>query len=134
MMQILKLTLLAIPTFFIIDMLWLVVIARSFYQQQIGTLLKTNVNWWAAGLFYIIFLVGMMIFVVQPALEKQSLQHACAMGALFGLVTYATYDLTNLSVMKNWPVTITIVDIIWGTVLAMLVSGVTYSLAQKLGF
>jgi uncharacterized membrane protein len=133
MMQILKLTLLAIPTFFIIDMLWLVVIARSFYKAQIGMLLKTNVNWWAAGLFYLIFLIGLAVFVVQPALTKQSFAYACGMGALFGLVTYATYDLTNLSVMKHWPLTITIVDICWGVVLATIVSGVTYTVAVRLG-
>jgi uncharacterized membrane protein len=127
----LKLYLIAIPIFFILDMLWLGLVARGFYQDQIGHLLREQVNWGAAFAFYLVFLAGVVVFVVSPAVERQSLQHALVYGALFGLVTYAAYDLTNLAVARDWPLTVTLVDLAWGTVLTATVSGATYWLAQK---
>lgn len=112
-------------------MLWLVVIARSFYKAQIGHLMKTNINWTAAIIFYVIFLVGLVLFVITPAVEKRLWTHALVMGALFGLVTYATYDLTNLAVAKDWPLLVTIVDMMWGAVLSASVATLTYWIAVK---
>lgn len=117
--------------FFAIDMLWLGVVARSFYQAQIGSLLKDDVNWTAAFLFYGIFLVGVVVFVLMPAVDKKSLMHAVMYGAFFGVVTYATYDLTNLATLKSWTLTVTVVDIVWGGVLSALVAGLTYSVYIK---
>jgi uncharacterized membrane protein len=91
-----------------------------------------NVNWTAAILFYLLFIVGLVLFVISPALAKNSIQYALVFGALFGLITYATYDLTNLAVLKDWPLAITIVDMIWGAVLASSVSTITYYIASKL--
>jgi uncharacterized membrane protein len=126
-----KLFLIALPIFFVIDMTWLVLVARKFYQQQIGFLMKPDINWFAAIFFYLLFIAGLVIFVISPAVEKHSCIHAIIFGALFGLITYATYDLTNLATMKDWPLLVTIVDLIWGTVLAGSISCITYFIAVK---
>jgi uncharacterized membrane protein len=127
-----KLYLIALPVFFAIDMFWLGVVSKNFYKQQIGFLMTPNVNWTAAILFYLLFIFGLVMFVISPAVAKNSMQYAIVFGALFGLITYATYDLTNLATLKDWPLTITIVDMIWGAVLASSVSTVTYYIASKI--
>ena len=108
--------------FLAVDMVWLVFVARKFYVKQIGYLMREPVNFAAAFLFYLVFVAGILFFVLQPALEKDSLAHAALAGAFFGLVTYATYDLTNLSTVKDWPLLVTVVDLAWGTTLSLLVS------------
>lgn len=127
-----KLYAIALPVFFAIDMFWLGVVSKNFYRAQIGSLLKTDVNWVAAIVFYLLFIVGLVVFVITPAVEKSSWMHAVMFGALFGLVCYATYDLTNLAVAKDWPLLVTIVDMIWGAVLAASVSTVTYFIANAI--
>jgi uncharacterized membrane protein len=127
-----KLFIIALPVFFVIDMVWLVLVAKKFYQEQIGFLMKPDINWYAAIIFYLLFIAGLVIFVISPAVEKHSWVHAVIFGALFGLITYATYDLTNLATMKDWPLLVTIVDLIWGTVLAASISSITYFLAGKI--
>jgi uncharacterized membrane protein len=127
-----KLYIVALPVFFAIDMIWLGLVAKNFYRQQIGGLLKPDVNWTAAIIFYLIFIAGLVAFVITPALEKGLWSHALLFGALFGFVCYATYDLTNLAVAKDWPLLVTIVDLIWGAVLAASVSVVTYFIASKI--
>ena len=129
----LKLYLIALPVFFIIDMIWLALVAKEFYAKQIGFLMKPDINWAAAIIFYLLFIVGLVQFVITPALEKHSWTHALLFGALFGLITYATYDLTNLATLKDWPILVTIVDLIWGAVLAAAVSTITYFIAVKIG-
>jgi uncharacterized membrane protein len=121
-----KLFLIALPVFFAIDIIWLVFVAKKFYSRQIGFLMKPDINWYAAGIFYLLFIGGLVIFVVSPAVQKHSLTNALLYGALFGLFTYATYDLTNLATMKDWPLLVTIVDLIWGMVLSASVSVLTY--------
>ena len=108
--------LMTIPVFFLIDMLWLGFIANRFYQDQIGHLLGP-VNWTAAIVFYLIYIVGILIFAVVPALEVGSWQRALVLGALFGFFAYATYDFTNLATLKDWPLVVVVVDVIWGAVL-----------------
>ena len=127
-----KLFFIALPVFFVIDMVWLVLIAKKFYQEQIGFLMKPDINWFAAIIFYLMFIAGLVIFVISPAVEKHSWVHALLFGALFGLITYATYDLTNLATLKDWPVLVTIVDLIWGTVLASSISVITYLIANRI--
>ncbi|HEY0671232.1 MAG TPA: DUF2177 family protein [Longimicrobiales bacterium] len=127
-----KLYAIALPVFFAIDMIWLGFLAKDFYRAQIGGLMRPDVNWVAAIVFYLLFIAGLVVFVISPAVEKGSLRHALLFGALFGLVCYATYDLTNLAVAKDWPLLVTIVDMIWGAVLAATVSTVTYLVATKL--
>lgn len=128
-----KLYFIALPVFLGIDMIWLGLVAKGFYAKQIGFLMKTNINWTAAIIFYLLFIVGLVIFVITPALEKNSWQQALLLGALFGLITYATYDLTNLATIKNWPLLVTVIDLIWGATLAASVSIVTYFIATKIG-
>jgi uncharacterized membrane protein len=128
----LRLFAIALPVFFAIDMVWLGLIAKNFYRAQIGHLMKADVNWAAALIFYGIFLIGLVVFVIAPAMEKKSLSHALLLGALFGLVCYATYDLTNLAVAKDWPLLVTVVDMVWGTVLSASVATITYLIAQKI--
>lgn len=126
-----KLYAIALPVFFAMDMVWLALIARNFYKNQIGFLMKPEVNWTAATIFYLLFLVGLVVFVIEPAVEKKEWMMALGRGALFGLITYATYDLTNLATLKDWPFTVVWVDMIWGTILAASVSVVTYALATR---
>jgi uncharacterized membrane protein len=128
-----KLYAIALPVFFAIDMLWLGIIAQNFYRGQIGFLMKTDINWTAAITFYLLFIVGLVVFVITPAVEKGSWSYALLFGALFGLIAYATYDLTNLATLRDWPLTVTLVDMAWGAVLATSVSVTTYFIASKIG-
>jgi len=126
-----KLYLIALPAFFVIDIIWLAVIAKNFYRSQIGFLMKTNINWVAAILFYLLFIAGLVFFVLSPAIEKRSLTYAIMAGAFYGLLTYSTYDLTNLATLKDWPLLITFIDIIWGMVLSVSVSLISYLIAIR---
>lgn len=127
-----KLYLIALPVFFAIDMVWLGLVAKNFYAKQIGFLMKSDVNWYAAIIFYLVFIAGLVVFVISPALEKGSWIHAVLLGALFGFITYATYDLTNLATVKDWPLLVTFVDLAWGAALAASVSTIAYFIATKL--
>jgi len=127
----LKSYLIAVPVFFAIDMLWLGFIANNLYRKGIGFIMKDSPNWSAAIVFYLLYLTGMVFFVIQPSLEKQSWKYALFVGMFFGFITYATYDLTNLATLKNWPVHITLIDLLWGTFLGGSVSVVTHLIASK---
>lgn len=105
-------------TLFVIDMLWLRVIAVTWYQQGMGSLLAPSPNLVAAALFYLVYPVGLMIFAVLPSETGHGVLKAAGMGALFGFFAYATYDLTNLAVIKNWPVGLSILDMAWGSLLS----------------
>lgn len=112
--------------FIAIDLVWLAFIARNFYRSQLGFLLAAQPNWWAAIAFYLLFVAGLVVFVVAPTLQAGSLQGAILLGAFFGLVTYATYDLTNHATIEKWPWIVTLVDLCWGAVLAATVSAIGY--------
>ena len=112
-------------TMFVIDMVWLGVIAKSTYAEAMGPLLSPSPNLWAAAAFYLMFPAGLLIFAVLPG-ETSSVLKVAAMGALFGFFAYSTYDLTNLAVIKNWPVGLTFLDMAWGA----LVSGVSASVGK----
>ena len=99
---------------------------------HLGDLLKPNVNWAAAVAFYLIFLVGLVMLVIGPAVEKESLVQAVLLGALFGFVTYAAYDLTNLATLRGFPVIVAVVDLIWGAVLCASISTITYLASTKI--
>lgn len=120
------------PVFFVIDMFWLGIIAKKFYRTQLGNFLG-HVNWTAAIIFYFIFIAGIIIFAVVPAIDANSLTKAIMLGALFGFIAYATYDLTNLSTLKDWPITVTLVDMIWGAVLSGSVATISFFIAKWLG-
>jgi uncharacterized membrane protein len=128
-----KLFLIALPVFFAIDMVWLGLIAKGFYRRYLGPMLRPDVNWIAAVAFYLIFLIGLVVFVIVPAVDAESWAQAVLRGGLFGFVTYATYDLTNLSTLRDWPVVLTLVDLAWGAVLAASVSVATYAIGMAIG-
>ena len=131
MSSLFKLYAVALPTFLVIDLVWLGFVARSFYQTHLGHLMRANVNWVAAIVFYLVFVAGIRVFVVWPAIERESLARALSLGAFFGLVTYAAYDLTSLAVMEGFPLKIALVDLAWGAVLCASVSAITYGVWVK---
>jgi uncharacterized membrane protein len=121
-----KLYFATLVAFFAIDLVWLVLVARTFYRKYLGFLMAPSPNWLAAILFYLLFVVGIVVFAVLPGLETNSLKTTLLRGALFGLIAYATYDLTNLATVKDWPLIVTVVDMIWGTVVSVVVSYAGY--------
>ena len=121
-----KLYLATLVAFFAVDLVWLGLVARTFYRKYLGFLMAPKVNWPAALIFYLLFVVGILVFAVLPGLESGSLKTTLLRAALFGLIAYATYDLTNLATLKDWPLTVTIVDLVWGTAVSVLVSVAGY--------
>lgn len=115
----------------LIDAIWLSVIAKRFYYSQLGSLLLEKPNMVAAVLFYIIYVIGIVIFALNPALSQKSWHSAAGLGALFGFVAYATYDLTNLATIKGFNTTVVVVDMIWGTVLTATVATLAYLIIQR---
>ena len=130
-MTFLYLYLISIPIFIIGDLLWLGVIAKNFYFSNLGHLLLPTPNWYAAVPFYFLFLLGLTFFVIAPSVASSSLAKAVLMGAFFGLIAYATYDLTNLATLKDWPLSVTLVDMVWGAFLGGAVSGITYTIYKS---
>lgn len=118
----LKAYILTLPILAALDTLWLGVVAKTFYKNQASSLMKAEINWFAGVAFYLIFAVGLTVFVILPSVGNESLRHALLLGALFGLVAYAAYDLTNLATLKDWSLALTIVDMAWGAAIAALTS------------
>jgi len=124
--------LIALVVFFAIDMVWLGLVAKGFYRRHLGAMLSPKVNWPAAILFYLLFIAGLVVFVIKPVLLKGGTLEAAVLGAFLGLICYATYDLTNLATLKNWPLVVTVVDLVWGSALGGGVSILTVILARPL--
>lgn len=124
--------LVAAAAFCLVDFLWLGTIAKGLYGRHLGDLLAPKPNVAAAVVFYAIFVAGLVFFVIHPAMEAGSWQRAVFAGAFFGLVTYATWDLTNLAVLRGFPSSIVPIDMAWGTFLAASVSAATYALCTAL--
>jgi uncharacterized membrane protein len=132
MIYYLKLYLASLVVFFAADMVWLVFVARSFYKKYLGYIMAPTVNWLPAIIFYLLFIVGILVFVVLPGVKENSLQSTILKALLFGLITYATYDLTNLATINQWPLAVTLVDLIWGMVLSTIVSITGFYVAKWL--
>lgn len=130
--QYLKLYAIAVTAFLAADGLWLGLVARKFYADKLGKLMTDNVKWAAAGLFYALFVALLIYFVISPALKADSLRMALERGALFGFATYITYDLTNYATLKDFPGIVVVVDIIWGVLLSLFVSGISFVVYKKL--
>jgi uncharacterized membrane protein len=124
----------AFAAFLVIDLVWLGFIAKNLYRKYLGFIMRPDPNWPVAIVFYLLYLAGLVFFVISPAVEKQSWKYALLSGMFFGLVTYATYDLTNLATLRDWPPFITVTDLVWGTFLGGLVSLVTYLVVIKLAW
>lgn len=125
----------ALITFVVIDLVWTNIAAHELYHRALSSLLADQVQLAPALLLYLVYIAGLVYFVIAPALHKESkkdnLQPALARAALLGLVAYASYDLTNLATLKNWPLTITLVDIAWGIVLTTATTAVTLIAMQS---
>jgi uncharacterized membrane protein len=125
-------TYLATAAFFLLlDMIWLGVIASGFYREQMGSLMADPFNIPAAVAFYLLFIVGVMIFVILPAAGSGGVSQALMMGALFGFFTYMTYDLTGVAVIRDFPAKLAFVDMAWGTVATALSAAVGTLVAQR---
>lgn len=131
-LQFIKLYLLTLPVYLLVDGLWLTIIAKSFYAKHLGYLMTPKPNWFAAGLFYLGYVVGVIIFAVSPAIQENSLTKALVLGGLFGMFCYATYDLTNLATIKDWPWFIAVIDILWGTLVSLIVAGAGFYIGKKI--
>lgn len=119
--------------FFAIDLVWLGVVAPGFYQRHLGHLLRPDVMWAPAVLFYLLYISGLLVFAVLPGLEVGSLVRTLALGAFFGLVAYATFDLTCMALMRDFPLVVVAVDLVWGTVLTASVSAAGFGIGRWLG-
>ena len=129
-MSFVLLVLIAFGVFFLIDIVWLALIAKNFYQKHLGFIMAKKVNWPAALIFYVLFIIGLVYFAIDPAVKANDIGVALLNGSLFGFMTYATYDLTNLATLEKWPLKITIVDLIWGTFLGTTVSLITFLIGR----
>lgn len=118
----------SLAAFLGIDAIWLGLVAKNYYFTQLGNLMVEKFNLLGAGLFYLIFPVGVIIF---STTRSETLFQAIVYGALFGFFTYATYDLTNLAVLKSWPLALTFIDILWGTVLTAVTSAIAFIVFKK---
>lgn len=119
-----------LPVFFAIDFLWLGYIAKNFYFQQLDHLIAKPIKAEIAMVFYLIFIIGILLFAVLPAYKMGSWSHALIWGALFGFFTYSTYDLTNWATIRDWPWKVVFVDIVWGTVLCASVALIGFYIAS----
>lgn len=120
----------SLVTFLLLDGLWLVVIAKNFYKKYLGFLI-TSPSWLPVAIFYPIYIIGLTFLVIMPALESNSWVRLLVGAALFGLCAYGAYDLTNQATIKDWPWVVTVVDMIWGAVGAVIVSSVTFFMINK---
>ena len=114
----------------VLDGVWLGLIAKDFYRVGLGPLMAERVNLWAAGAFYLLYPVGLVIFVIRPALDGDALSGVLLRGALFGLFAYATYDLTNLATLRDFPARVAFVDMAWGAVASAVACGAAFSAAS----
>ncbi len=112
--------------FLVLDSIWLSQMAQRFYRPAIGEMLADRPNFAAAAVFYLLYVTGILVLAVLPAVEKGTLAKAALLGAFVGLFAYGTYDLTNHATMKDWPVRLTLVDMAWGTVLTSLAACAGY--------
>lgn len=121
-----------LPIFLILDFIWIGLIARSFYVEQLGYLMRTPILWGVAFSFYALFLIGLLYFAVIPALTDGTVVKAAINGALFGFFAYAAYDLTNQATIKDWPAIVTMVDMTWGAVLCGAVAAASFVIGKNI--
>ena len=118
--------------FLIIDVLWLSFSVKNFYKPHLGTLLNEKPVMWAAALFYMIYMIGLAVIILQPSLKDYSISHAFWSGMIFGLVAYGTYNLTNMATIKNWSTYVVFVDMIWGSILTGTSAALSIYITKKI--
>lgn len=116
----------------IIDLIWLLGIAKNLYRDDMGSLMASEPKLLAGLAFYLLYAVGASIFVILPAISKQSLVYALQYGALFGFFCYMTYDLTNLAVIRDFPMRLAFVDIAWGSAVTALSAVIAYWVGSRI--
>ena len=119
--------------FLLVDLVWLGLVARGFYRAQLGHLLRADVLWPVALVFYAVYVAGILVFAVLPALDAGSLTRAVALGAFLGFVAYATFDLTALALLRDFPATLVGVDLAWGAALTSAVAAAGFVVGRWLG-
>ena len=119
-------------TLIAIDLVWLLGIAKNLYRNEMGDLMASEPKLLAGLAFYLIYALGVCIFVIVPALSKQSWIYALQYGALFGLFCYMTYDLTNLAVVRNFPTQLAFIDIAWGSFVTALCASFAYWVGNRI--
>jgi uncharacterized membrane protein len=127
-MQLTYTYLLSLPIVFIFDMLWLGIFAKDYYAKLMSPLVKVQFYWPAVIAFYLLYIVGIFVFAVYPGVIEKNLSKTLIYAAMFGFFCYMTYDVTNLAVVKNWPVQLVFVDILWGIILSTFTSLVAYKI------
>ena len=118
--------------FFVIDLAWLLVMNSRFYKKQLSELMAEKVKWLPAILFYLLFIAGVLLLIVIPAVNHGTWITVLLKGGLMGMISYGTYDLTNLASIRNWPLKATIVDIVWGTLLSAVVATISFLIATAI--
>jgi uncharacterized membrane protein len=118
-------------TLLVIDGLWLTVLMGSTYKSYLGDLMLAQPKLLPAALFYLLYAFGLVVFAITPALREGGWKHAAMLGALLGLVAYATYDLSNLATLRGWPLPLTLIDIVWGAVLSGVAAAVGCAVANR---
>ncbi len=131
-MKYLILFLISAATFFAIDMIWLGLIAKNFYKEKLSFIFTGQINWTAAIIFYLIYIAGVLYFAVSPGIQSGNFKMTLFNGAILGFLCYATYDLTNMATIKQWPLIVVFVDILWGAFITACVAAVSYLAATKL--
>lgn len=125
-MEVVRNYLITFVVYFAIEMVWLLLIAKNLYAKYIGHLMADKPNLVVSLVYFIIVIAGLIFFAINPAIEKNSLSYAILAGVIFGFMTYATYTMTNLATLKDWPMIIAFVDIAWGTLLNGLTAGISF--------
>jgi uncharacterized membrane protein len=131
-MKLLKIYLIVVLVFLAFDSLWLGIIAQSMYQEQLGPIVNIKFNFIAAMVFYLLYVAGILFFSVLPALKEKNVRKAWTTGAILGGLCYATYDMTNLATIADWPIMVTVIDILWGMIITGVSAGITTWLSIKL--
>ena len=119
-------------TFLVLDAIWLLGIAKNMYRTEMGSLMGLEPRLWFGLAFYLLYALGVLIFVISPAISKQSLTYALGFGALFGFFCYMTYDLTNLAVIQDFPARLAMIDIAWGTFVTAISASAAYAIGNRI--
>ncbi len=133
MWEFMKSYLVAFIVFMVVEGMWLVVVAKNFYKKEIGFLMSESPKILPTVIFSLVFVVGLVFFVINPALLEDSWKYALVVGLLFGFISYSTYDLTNLATLEKWPLKVTIVDLVWGSSMSAIVSTISFFILKKIG-
>jgi uncharacterized membrane protein len=118
-------------TLAVVDGLWIWLVAIGQFQATIGPLMKASPDLAAVGAFYLIYTLGVVVLAVRPAVSERSMGRAALLGAMLGLSAYATFDLTNLAILKGWTWKLALIDIVWGSILTSIAAGAGYAAASR---